>query len=382
MVAKRSVVVVGAGITGAAISFFLAKSGHQVTVLEKDALGSAVSGASLACITPHMIDLSEIELLKWSCRAWLNLANDSRANFEYVRCGQLRFIERESEAAAAARHVEAERSLGINSSFVEAENIRCIEPNLTGPVAAATYDPDGATVNPFLAVRTLLLNAKSFGAAIRPHTPVEEIEIQNGCIVGVVSGSELIRCDCVVLASGPWTAQLAQLCNVNLPILPRKAQCLASVAVPPGTIRSVVSSCEASGGVEAGYTQIQQSSSGQILFNTVLAGGLSEPGAQNFVPEVDPVFVADSIAQLLRLFPCLENTQWLRSWVRYEAVAPDQRFLIGPLEADGLFVAAGDAGTGFIRAPAVGQLISDMLADKESTFRAEPYAPNRFENRR
>ena len=375
---KQSVIVVGAGVVGAAVARELSLAGHQVTVLEKGSAGGAVSGASLACIGSHMIDFDELPLLNWSCRAWAELAKKSATNFEYRRCGQIRFIEREEDIAITKSIVEAERENGASSVFVDRDTVHRIEPNLTGPILAASHDPDAAMVNPFQAVRALLLEAKENGACIRTHKPVEKIETRNGRVCGVVSEGETIRADNVVLACGPWTATLAQSCGLNLPILPRKAQCLATVAMPENTIRNVISSCEASGGVDAGYTQIQQTFSGQILFNTVLAGGLSKQGTQNNIPEVDPDFVADSIDTLLRLFPILQSTQLLRSWVRFEAVTPDDRFLIGPLEPEGLFVAAGDSGTGFTRAPAIGRLIKEVLSDEVTSFRTDIYSPNRF----
>ena len=67
---KQSVIVVGAGVVGAAVARELSLAGHQVTVLEKGSAGGAVSGASLACIGSHMIDFDELPLLNWSCRAW------------------------------------------------------------------------------------------------------------------------------------------------------------------------------------------------------------------------------------------------------------------------------------------------------------------------
>ena len=375
---KQSVIVVGAGIVGAAVARELSLAGHQVTVLEKGSAGGAVSGASLACIGSHMIDFDELPLLSWSCRAWAEFAKKSSTNFEYRRCGQIRFIEREEDIAITKSIVEAERENGASSVFVDRETVHRIEPNLTGPILAASHDPDAAMVNPFQAVRALLLEAKENGARIRTHKPVEMIETRNGRVCGVVSDGETIRADNIVLACGPWTATLAQSCGLNLAILPRKAQCLATVAMPANTIRNVISSCEASGGVDAGYTQIQQTFSGQILFNTVLAGGLSKQGAQNNIPEVDADFVADSIETLLRLFPILQSTQLLRSWVRFEAVTPDDRFFIGPLEPKGLFVAAGDSGTGFTRAPAIGRLIKEVLSDEVTSFRTDIYAPDRF----
>ena len=375
---SQSVVVVGAGIVGAAVSRELALAGHQVTVLEKGSAGGAVSGASLACIGSHMIDSEELPLLSWGCHAWAEFASGSATDIEYKRCGQIRYIEREDDIALAQSCVAAERNHGLSPVFLEPEEVRRIEPNLTGPILAASHDPDAATVNPFLAVRALLREAKENGACVRTHKPVTKINLRSGRVTGVDCDGESIRADNVVLACGPWTADIARSCGLDLPILPRKAQCLATVATSTDTIINVISACESSGGVNTGYSQIQQSPCGQILFNTVLAGGLSKLGAQNDIPEVDPAFVVDSIDTLVRLFPILQSIQLLRSWVRFEAVTPDDRFLIGPLEPGGLFVAAGDSGTGFIRALAIGRLLIEMLSGKEASFRTDNYSPVRF----
>ncbi len=373
----RSVLVVGAGIVGAAVTLALARKGHRVTLLEQGTLGGAVSGASLACLGTHMIDSEELPLLIWSCRAWRQLAEEIGADIEYRRCGQIRFIEREADVAVAERWIAEERAAGLAPTLLTPAALRALEPALTGDVVAATHSPGDAVVNPFLALRAILRAARSLGADVRPHRPARQVEVEAGRVVGVRTDAGPVAADAVVLAAGPWTARLAAGCGVALPIRPRKAQCLATVARPP-TIGAVVGACESTGGVEAGYTQIQQARSGQILFNSVLAGGLSEDGAQDRSPEVDPRFVRDSVTTLLRLFPSLGGIELLRSWVRFEAVAPDDRFLIGPAGPAGLFIAAGDAGTGFVRAPAVGHLIAQMLAEDALSFRGELYAPSRF----
>ncbi len=377
LVLTRSVVVVGAGIVGSAVACALARNGHRVTVLERGTLGGAVSGASLACLGTHMIDLEELPLLIWSCQAWKQLARSLAPGFEYVQCGQIRFIERDADILVAERWIEAEREHGLEPELLDAAAVRRLEPALTGPIVAATHSPGDAVVNPFLAVRALLRAARDSGAEVHAHVPVRQIEVSKSRVVGVTTDDGLVTGDSVVLATGPWTATLAATCGIDLPIRPRKAQCLATVAQPP-TIRKVVGACESSGGVDAGYTQIQQAQSGQILFNTVTAGGLSGDGTQDWDQEADPRFVFDSIVTLLRLFPCLKEIELLRSWVRFEAVAPDDRFLIGPTGPEGLFIAAGDAGTGFVRAPAVGHLIGQMLDGKVPSFRTDLYAPTRF----
>jgi sarcosine oxidase subunit beta len=81
---------------------------------------------------------------------------------------------------------------------------------------------------------------------------------------------------------------------------------------------------------------------------------------------------------LVHLFPRLRDVEVLRSWVRYEAVTPDDRFLIGRAGPRGLFIAAGDGGTGFIRAPGIGRIIADAIDETASPFRTDLYDPTRF----
>jgi len=375
---KGHIVVAGAGISGAATALMLAERGFAVTVLDRASAGTAVSGASLACLGTHMSSEIEIGQLIWATRRWAEWDARFAGAFHYRRCGQIRFIDHEADIAVAEKWIAFERAAGLAPELLSRERLRAIEPALTGPLVAASWSPSDALVNPFLAVRCLLKAAGTAGARYRGHCPVEAIETAGDRVTGVVTPQGRIAADAVVVAGGPWTAELVAGLGVDLPILPRRAQCLATVRQPP-TIRGVVGGCKSDhGGVDAGYTQIQQSEAGQVLFNTVLAGGLSAPGAQHHVPEVDRRFVLDSIATLTRLFPALAGVELLRSWVRYEAVTPDDRFIVGPVGPAGLWVAAGDNGTGFCRAPVIGDVIAAGIAGETCAIDAGPYDPGRF----
>src|SRR5690606_35129029 len=117
--------------------------------------------------------------------------------------------------------------------------------------------------------------------------------------------------------------------------------------------------CESSGGVEAGYTQIQQAASGQVLFNTVIGGQIAPDGTQDRPATPSRRFIADSIATLVRLFPSLAGVTLLRSWARFESVTPDDRFIVGPTPVEGLLMAAGCNGAGFCRAPLIAEILLD-----------------------
>jgi D-hydroxyproline dehydrogenase subunit beta len=370
------VAVVGGGIVGATIARELARRGRRTVLVEQGSFGGAVTGASLACLGTHMNGRDEIEILKWSCAAWAELDRDLDHAIEYQRCGQIRYVAHDDDLPLARDWVDFERQAGLDTELLSPAALRRIEPLLEAPVVAATWSPGAATVTPFLAVKAILRDAVRHGLTVRSHSAVRDFIWRGDRVGGVVTDGGPFEAGAVVLAAGPWTARLAARAGLRLPILPRRAQCLATVGLPP-VVRTVVGACKSAHGVSAGYTQIQQAPSGQVLFNTVLAGGVSAPGAEDSVPEVDPRFVCDSIETLVWLFPSLAGVDLLRSWVRYEAVTPDDLFIVGPSGVPGLHLAAGDGGVGFGRAPAIARVVADGLDERPPPFDAGVWSPQR-----
>lgn len=375
--ATADVVVVGGGIVGTAVARQLARDGLRTVLLERGAFGGAVSGASLACLGTHMHNLDELGVLVEACHMWKELSDGLGDPFEYHHCGQLRFIMREADVAVAQRWIASERAFGLPPELLEPEAVRKIEPLLTGPIVAASWSPGDATVNPFLAVRALLGDGRRHGLTAFHSVPVLGLLEDGDAVVGVRTARGNVSASHVVLAAGPWSAQLAAGAGIAIPVTPRQAQCLASVRQPP-TLRTVIGACESMGGVESGYTQIQQAKSGQILFNTVVAPEATQPNSENRINEVPLRFVRDSIRMLGTLFPSLIDILLLRSWVRFEAVSPDDRFLTGNLVRPGLMIAAGDNGTGFCRAPFMAELISRLVRRLDPGPFAALYDPARF----
>jgi sarcosine oxidase subunit beta len=372
------VVIIGAGIVGCATAYAMARAGLRVVICDRGAVGGAVSGASLACLSAHMIDSDELALLTASCALWRDLEDELDSRFEYHRCGQLRFIARDEDAAAARAWFDVERQAGVSVELLDTAAVRQIAPKLEGDIVGATWSPTDATVNPFLACRALIAAACAHGATAHPHTTVTGIDTVSGCVSAVSTTAGTIATPWVVNAAGPWASRVAAMVGLAVPIVPRKAQCLATVAMPP-TIPCVVGTAESSGGVESGYTQIQQAASGQILFNTVLGGGERVQGEQDVDLDVDYPFMIDSIRTLLCLFPSLEEVQLLRSWARYEAVTPDDLFILGPVQGvKGFLMAAGDGGTGFVRAPIIGRLLKELIVDTAPSLSLDRYALERF----
>jgi sarcosine oxidase subunit beta len=325
-----------------------------------------------------MISRDELPLLIRARDRWASLEDELGTKIEYHAGGQLRFIRNTAELEVARGWVDYERTFGLESEVLDRYAVNEVVRALRGPILAASWSPRDATVNPFLACRALVEAARRHGCQIFPGALVTSICIEKGGVRSVVASTDRFETGVAINASGPWAARVAALAGVDVPIVPRKAQCLATVAVPQ-MIPCVVGACESAGGVEAGYTQIQQTAHGQVLFNTVISGGIRADTRQDHDREVDRRFVHDSVETLLWLFPDLAGVELLRSWCAYEAVTPDDHFLIGPVcEVRGLVIAAGDGGTGFNRAPVIGELVAQHITGESLAMPLAPYAPERF----
>lgn len=375
--ATSEVVVVGGGIIGVAIARLLARDGYEVLLVEKGPFGGAVSGASLACLSTHTTLRAELPALMRSCKLWAEASETLGDQFEYRRQGELRFILSESDIPFAKSWVAEERAHGVELELLDPSAVRCLEPLLTGPIVAATWSPGDATVNPFLALRALLSDAVAHGARAVSKTSVVGIVTRGNAVEAIATDRGPVSTSRVVIAAGPWTPRIAAMAGVTIPILPRQAQCLASTR-QPDSINCVIGASRTGSGIDEGYTQIQQAASGQILFNTVIGGTNREEGAQDRTLEVSAHFVLRSIQTLLMLFPSLARIELMRSWVRFEAVSPDDRFIAGRTSVKGLSICAGDNGSGFCRALMLAELIRDNLEATKESIERGLYDPLRF----
>ncbi|MHA7868134.1 MAG: NAD(P)/FAD-dependent oxidoreductase [Salipiger thiooxidans] len=382
---SAEVIVVGGGIVGLSVALALAEAGAKPLLLEAKSFGGAVTGGSLAAIGTHMHGLTEYGVMAHACDLWRAFAERTGNPFEHTAQGQVGFILDAEGMESGEGWVAEERARGAPCRMLTPAELAEVEPRLTGPVLGATFAPDTATVNPFLAARTVLAEARAAGAVALDHAPVAGLRVEAGRIAGVrmADGAE-IRAGQVVLASGPWSQEIGAGVGVSLPLVPRQAQCLAALRQPAGTIRRLVSAVESRGGVASGYTQIQQAGSGQILFNTVVDFIETPPEAKDTVREVPSGFVLTSIDTLAMLFPSLAEIPLLRSWVRFEAVSPDARFLAGPVGPEGLWVCAGDNGSGYCRALMLGRFLAGEITGGTplpGALQADAralYAPQRF----
>lgn len=383
---RVGIAIIGGGVLGCAAAWELARRGHRPVLLERGDIGSAISGASLAAVTRHLVgEADELPLVLDSCDRWDAMAEELRRatgiDIELDRVGQLRVVEHGDGADAAladvASGVERERALGLDVRMVGVEEIMQIAPALDrAGIAGGSHCPVDGKLNPLATIRALAAAAAAAGADVRTGVRVAGIEPGEPVLLRTSRGS--IEADRVVVAAGPWTqALLAPLDGrVALGLVPKRAQCCATAPVPP-LIAPVLASVSV--GISVGYTQLHQTRAGHVLFNTVVQSADPRDG-DDLVNLVDASFLVESAATLARLLPALRDVQLQRAWDACESWTGDHRLVIGALPgATGVIVCSGDSGTGFLRAPAAARAVAALVEGVAPDFDLAPYAPTRAE---
>lgn len=248
--AARRVVVVGAGVIGAAISARLAEGGVTVTTVEAERPGAGTSGSSFAWLNAnHKTPRSYHELNVRGMRAHRDLATRAGAAPWFHPTGNLEWVQSVEGAVELRARVDRLRDWGYPVQVISRRQAAELEPGIDLPagVDQLAYFPEEGYVDGRLLVEVLLARAVAIGAAVITADPVAELIVRSGRAAGVVLRSgQQIDADVVVLCAGWRTVDLAASVDVTVPLVSphepdSRALCLlAETATVDPRIRRVV----------------------------------------------------------------------------------------------------------------------------------------------
>jgi glycine/D-amino acid oxidase-like deaminating enzyme len=380
------VIVVGAGIVGAACAYQLARAGARVTILDAGPVAGGTSSAGEGnLLVSDKAPGPELELMLVSLRLWHEIGDRLGADgIELDRKGGLMVAgtaaAREQIAALAA----GQRAAGVEVTELAGDQLPGYEPELAGGLAGGAYYPQDAQVQPVLATAHLLR-----GLDVRCGTRVRAVEADgSGRVTGVRVGTTLVRADAVVNATGVAGGELAATAGTRLPIEPRRGFILVTAPLParpgePGPIRHKVYAAEYLGGVASDDAGLQSSAVVEgTRAGTVLIGSSRErraAGSAGFGPDF-PLPVLRRIAgQAVALFPFLARVPVLRAYRGFRPFTPDHLPVIGPdPHLAGLWHACGHEGAGIGLAPGTGALIAALVTGTDPPVDPTPFDPARF----
>jgi glycine/D-amino acid oxidase-like deaminating enzyme len=370
------VVVVGAGIVGAAVAYELAVRDVAVTLLDRGAVSSGTTGLGEGNVLCSDKDAGpELELTRAGLAIYGEIGKRLGEQAPIRRKGAL--IVHPEEATWAAEPERLDRVAIPGARLVAADELRELEPELTGAVRGASLFPDDLQCDPRAIARALVDEAAGAGATIREGCAVDEIAVA-GQVRGVIAGGERIAAGAVVIAAGPWSAALAANAGLPLPLEPRKGQLVRLATPAPGMIRHKVvdgsylaSVLSASSGLEVS-TVVETTWDGDVLVG-------SSRERRGFDTSVDPAVTDAMVARAARLFPRLAQLPRAATWAGLRPWLPDHLPAIGASRAvPGLWLATGHEGAGVALGPVTGRLIAQLYAGEPPVVDPAPFDPDRF----
>lgn len=373
------VVVIGAGIIGAACALACTDRGQRVLVLDRGGIASGTTGAGEGNIlVSDKPPGPELELALLSMRLWRELDERLDRDIELEAKGGVVVTTGAPGFAALQSRAESQRGAGVDCHEVAGDTLRSLEPHLVDGLAGGVHYPQDMQVQPMLAAAVLLRAARGAGAEVRTGVTVTGITRgRDGRVTGLETDRGSFAAGAVVNAAGTGSRAVAALAGSVVPVEPRRGFILVTVPVPRLVHHKVY---------DADYVSDVASGEGHLQSSAVVEGtraGTVLIGASRERVGLDPGFAILVLRRLARqavdLFPVLADVELLRAYRGYRPFTPDHLPVIGPDPAvPGLLHACGHEGAGVGLAPATGAIVADVLVGAPPTLDVTAFAPGRF----
>jgi glycine/D-amino acid oxidase-like deaminating enzyme len=262
---------------------------------------------------------------------------------------------------------------GVECSLLSADEVRSLEPALSGPMLGASWFPDDLQCAPRVIARGLAREALALGTVV--ETGVEVLSIDGA--KGIATRDGRRSAANVVLAAGAWSAPLAASAGLHLPVEPRKGQ-LVRLERRPEFLRHKV--------IDGSYMAVVESEDAGLQVSTVMETTLdghvlvgSSRERRGFDVDVDRAVSDALLTAAVRFAPGITDLAIDTAWAGLRPWLPGGLPAIGPTTvADGLFIATGHEGAGVAHGPITGRLIAQAMCGEEPELDLKPFDPDRF----
>ena len=371
--AQASVVVVGGGVMGVSVAFHLAEAGvSDVLLLERDTLGSGSTCKAAGGVRAMFSDPLNVQLGARSLEAFSRFGERPGQEIDLQRVGYLFLLDAAQDVRSFEVAVTMQNELGVPSRMVGPAEVASLCPLVeTGDLLAAAWSPRDGHCTPESVVLGYASAARRLGARLVTGTEVTAIGTVGGSVAEVSTTRGTVRTSVVVCAAGAWSAQIGTMAGVGLPVTPYRRQILFTEPFPelphglpglPMTIDFATS------------FYFHGEGNGLLL-------GMSDPDEPpSFRVDRDDAWLPRLTEAMQRRAPRLLGLGVRGGWAGLYEVTPDHNALIGRSDAvPGFLYATGFSGHGFLQAPAVGEVVRDLVLGEPPFVDVTALAVDRFD---
>ncbi len=357
------VVVVGGGIRGCAIIYYLARAGARVCLIERKGIAAGASSANTAHLAASTKQPAPYTALSMeSVRLYRDLEAELDCQFDYEPNGLIgRIIFDERLRPELEWFAEQQNKVpGMHVAVLTRHELRELEPALSEEVVAGTYCASDGALDSLKLIQGYARAAQRFGAKIFTGTEVIGVEMDGDRVVGVTTNAGRLATETIVNATGIDCPTIGRMVGVEIPVVSCHGQVLATQRLPRMIHRPV-------GNVR------------QMLTGEVLIGTTNDFDERSL--RITPEGMAGNARGAMRDFPFLRGATITRAWAGLRPWTIDTFPILGwAPDVRGFAIATGHSG--IILAPITGILIAELLTSGQTHMPLDNWNLLRFQNDR
>ena len=369
MVETTDVAIIGGGVAGCAVAFYLAQSGVKSTIIEREGVGNQASGYSAGGLNPLTgigipgpLGAFGWESFQLHLGLYDGLKEQSGIDYQNRTVAKIDLALEESDLEGLRASVALFEGVeGFEARWLEPEEIAKLEPRISPAVLGGMYAYGNNAVDSYNFTKALAAAAEKMGSTVRAGN-VRGLESSGGKVDRVVLADGEISCGQVVMAMGPWSRRAESWLGVYIPVDPLKGEIIRLEN------RGEPFRHDISGGGGSIYPKLD----GLNWCGTTedWKGYDREPSGQ----------VAHEIRQrVARLVPDLADARLVKHTACLRPVTPDWLPVLGRAPGwENVYLATGAGKKGILLAPGIGRSIADLMTTGETALSIQGYSPERF----
>ncbi|MEA2031459.1 MAG: FAD-binding oxidoreductase [candidate division Zixibacteria bacterium] len=367
---QADVVIIGGGIVGLSVAFYLAREKYgKIVVLEKEQfLGSGATSKAAGGIRAQFSTKVNIEMSMLSEKLFCSFKEDTGNDALFDQVGYMFLLEEEDAVTKFTSEYELQKSLGLNVELLKPDDIPARAPHVSlDGIRLATFCPDDGLGDPHEFLSGYEHVARQMGVEIEFEAEVTAITIENDNIKGISTPKGNISTPMIINCAGPQAGLIGDMLGVKVAVQPIKRQ-----IVTTGALDFVKPDFPMVVDVKSGL-YCHKESQGMLL-------GWADKSVQpSFDISLDPDYTDAILEKALERIPQLEEAEVANQWAGLYETTPDHHAIIGwDSKIKGVFHCAGFSGHGFMQAPAAGLVTSEVLTGKIPSVDISALAPDRF----
>ena len=380
MASTANVIVIGGGIIGCSVAYYLARSGARVRLFDKEAIGSGASAHATGSLSLLGAEFTEGPSFQFALNAYREFPPLVK-DLEAATGADLLFQQRPSLRLALdddeeklIKDLMVWQQPHVSMHWIDRKEVHAVEPRLTDRIQGAVYEDESAQLDSYRLTLALAQAAERLGAEIHLREVISLL-VDGSRVMGVRTASGETHCDVVVLAVGAWASAFSEDLRFPVPVRPLKGErLLLRYDGPPLPV--LISS------PKRGHMISRLDG----LLSVGSTGGRDYDQEELFWgEEFDRVPTEGARLELLQraidVFPALESAELVHQLAGSRPLSPDRMPIIGPVPGmDGVVLATGHTTKGIHLGPITGRVISDYVMGGcvKAPDDIEAFLPSRF----